>query len=72
MSAPASPLIRPAIQEEHPSDEGLGLSALLSLLPAGAYVHDDVAPAGMRELVRDLSLRAAAWGAGPRGAWRAW
>lgn len=71
MSAPVSPLIRPAIQEEH-HDEGLGLSALLQLLPAAGEVPDDDAAPVMRVLVRDLTLRAAAWGAGPQGAWRAW
>ena len=74
MSAPVYPLIRPAIQEDHHRfDEGLGLSALLELLPAAGYGQDDPATdIGVRVLVRDLSLRAAAWGAGPQGSFRAW
>lgn len=63
-----------------PADEGLGLAALLELLgpeePAAA-----VAPTRssfradgtrLRAWVQAWVHRAAEWGAGPGGAWRAW
>ena len=81
MSAPAAPTTRPSPDVlDVPADGELSLAELLDLLalerpgeapvpgrrPAGGYLT------GLRGLVREWVRRAAGWGAGPQGAWRAW
>ena len=81
MSAPVLPVTRPSIPDQYVStSEGLGLSELLDLL---ALEHSAVAPTparppagsrltGLRVRMQEWVRRAAGWGAGPQGAWRAW
>ena len=81
MIAPPALLRRPTAEEEHgPTDEGLDLMALLAALGdpdwdlIEAAVEDiaDRPGAGLRAQVGAWSQRAARWGAGPQGSWRAW
>ncbi len=61
--------------EQIPADDGLALLLdLFALEPAEEPAHR---PAGRhratpRARLRDWTRRAALWGAGPQGAWRAW
>jgi hypothetical protein len=63
----------------NPVEEGLDLGELLDLLAVPAVVEPVAPPMSVSERgaallaqVRNWSQRAAAWGAGPKGAWRAW
>ncbi|MDP9428434.1 MAG: hypothetical protein M3Q47_05930 [Actinomycetota bacterium] len=79
MSAPTTITTRPSTgTEQSPADDGLGL--LLDLfaleLPAEAPAPwrrpaDGRRPV-LRARVQEWLRRAALWGAGPQGAWRAW
>jgi hypothetical protein len=84
MSAPTCLLPRPSTEDaEVPDGEGMDLATLLALL-ALPEAEEDPAPgapgaaavsaavAELWGLVREWPHRAARWGAGPRGAWRAW
>jgi hypothetical protein len=63
-----------------PADDELSLTALMDLFgteePAGAptSLRRELrsSAARLRPWLRDLVQRAALWGAGPQGAWRAW
>ncbi len=83
MNAPHALAPRPPSLVE--PDEQTGLTALLELFSAEEPAVPTAAPveAGPRPSVRDSvvrllawtrasSQRAAAWGSGPQGAWRAW
>lgn len=81
MIAPPALLRRPtAVAEQAPADEGLDLMALLlaldepawDLIEAAAEDRTDRPGAGLRAQVGAWSQRAAQWGAGPQGSWRAW
>jgi hypothetical protein len=85
VSAPSVPVHRPSIDgEQIPANEGLSLTALLDLIgaeraaavtaPAPAPAHPPIAEQrpGLRECIQDWVRRAADWGAGPQGSWRAW
>lgn len=61
--------------------EGLDLTALLELFDGDLLATTTEAPSSwptagaateLGTRVRELSVRAAGWGAGPQGAWRAW
>jgi hypothetical protein len=83
VSAPAPPITRPT-EHGHAPEEGLGLAELLDLLgvPADAAADVPTVPAELAELaarvgalpevLRGWSRRAAGWGAGPEGSFRAW
>ncbi|WP_147251751.1 hypothetical protein [Blastococcus sp. TF02-8] len=66
MNAPGLPLHAPVPAAGRPDD---GLALVLDLM-----AHEAPAPAGpgWTERAQDWAQRAAAWGEGPRGAWRAW
>jgi hypothetical protein len=79
VSAPTTIPTRPSTGTGHnPADDGLGL--LLDLfgleLPAEApapWRRPAVRQrAALRARMREWQRRAALWGAGPQGAWRAW
>jgi hypothetical protein len=79
VSPPAVPVSRSSIHAPQVSTgEGLNLAGLLDLLaaerPAQASPRrSSRSPgAGLREGMHRWVRRAAAWGAGPQGAWRAW
>ena len=84
MSAATAVLSRtPAADEDTAPSEGLTLADLLDVLGAAADAElaaggsgDGDAPElpglGLRERVQGWTELAAAWGAGPRGSWRAW
>jgi hypothetical protein len=59
---------------QSPPDEGLGLLMhLFDTAPAAlAPPADARSPIDLAARVRGWVRRAAAWGAGPQGAWRAW
>jgi hypothetical protein len=76
VSTPSTTLPRTSIQvEDTPADDGLALLLnLFAFEPAGEPARR---PAGRRRAtprarVQDWTRRAALWGAGPQGAWRAW
>jgi hypothetical protein len=76
VSTPSTTLPRTSTQaEDTPADDGLALLLdLFALEPAEEPAHR---PAGRhratpRARLRDWTRRAALWGAGPQGAWRAW
>ncbi len=83
MNAP--PALAPAPPRLVEHDEQTGLTALLELfsaeepatgtpLAARRQLRPSLRASGARALAwtRESSRRAAAWGAGPQGAWRAW
>ena len=76
MSTPSTTLPRTSTQaEDTPADDGLAL--LLDLFALEPAEEPARRPAGRhratpRERLRDWTRRAALWGAGPQGAWRAW
>ena len=88
MSAPAVVLHRPSVQSEQGADDVLNLGQLLDLFSADGDPNEPVSPPvavgrAVGELGVDLAVRlrgklqvwsgrAAAWGSGPQGAWRAW
>ncbi|MGY1823852.1 hypothetical protein [Geodermatophilus sp. SYSU D00079] len=79
MSAPAVLVPHfPSTAERSTADDGLSLlmDMFASEPPAGAEPsapHERGARrAALRAQVQDLVRRAADWGAGPQGAWRAW
>ena len=60
---------------QRPTDDGLTLlQDLFALEPAEEPQRRpaDRSRIGTRARVRDWTRRAALWGAGPQGAWRAW
>ena len=70
MSAPTT-----TRSEQRPTDDGLALLLdLFALEPAEEPQRrpTDRSRIGTRARVRDWTRRAALWGAGPQGAWRAW
>jgi hypothetical protein len=71
----------PTSAEQPPADDGLTLlmDMFRSEPPAGPRPHVPHVPhvrgsrrAALRAQVQDWVQRAANWGAGPQGAWRAW
>jgi hypothetical protein len=59
------------------STEGLliddGIALLLDLMePAPAPAAGPAPGSGWAAMAQEWSMRAASWGAGPQGAWRAW
>jgi hypothetical protein len=86
ISVNAAAMHRPSTHEQQaPADDGLSLGALLGLLAvpgdatgvpssSATAVRQAVALRGaeLRVQMREWSERAAAWGSGPQGAWRAW
>jgi hypothetical protein len=76
VSAPTTIARTPIEAEEIPADHGLSLLLDLFALESSAE-EPRRRPvgrhrAGPRARVRDWTRRAALWGAGPQGAWRAW
>jgi hypothetical protein len=76
VNALAAPVIRPSASHEAPLPDGeLSLTDLLDLFEpeeagdAGPAAGDRV---GLRARLNGWVARAAAWGSGPQGAWRAW
>ena len=67
-----------AVASTPQTDEGLDLTALLDLFDGTLRTDEEttsswpVTAADLGTRVRELSVRAAGWGAGPQGAWRAW
>ena len=76
MGAPTvTPTRTPTDVQQIPADDGLTLLLdLFALEPAEEprCPADGRHPAGLRARVQHWTRRAALWGAGPRGAWRAW
>jgi hypothetical protein len=85
LSAPAVPVTRPSLQGRHVSAvEELSLAELLDLFTPEFTPETrtaETAPAerpagshgtGLRARMQDWIQRAADWGSGPGGAWRAW
>ncbi|MGY1633047.1 hypothetical protein ACI784_15200 [Geodermatophilus sp. SYSU D01186] len=79
MSAPAVLVPHfPTAGDQSPADDGLTLlmDMLVSEPPAGPRVHvphvRGARRAALRAQLEDWVQRAANWGAGPQGAWRAW
>lgn len=76
MSTPSTTLPRTSTQAaDTPADDGLAL--LLDLFALDPAEEPARGPAGRhratpRARLRDWTRRAALWGAGPQGAWRAW
>ena len=81
MNAPTALVDRaPTLPAAHPTHDDLGLAALLDLFTPEESAS--VAPAArgalrsdaarLRAWVQTWVRRAADWGAGPGGAWRAW
>ena len=76
MSTPSTTITRtPTAAEDLPADDGLALLLDLFALEPGAEpaarAADRQRP-GTRARLQDWVRRAALWGAGPQGAWRAW
>src|SRR4051794_5931854 len=77
VSALAVPVIRPSASDEAPfPDGGLSLAELLDLLgtaePVAAGRPAARERTAVRARLREWVRRAAGWGAGPQGTWRAW
>jgi hypothetical protein len=79
VSAPTTVVPRTSIEAgEIPADDGLGLLLdLFALEPHGEAPASWRRPAGRhrpgpRAWLQEWLRRAAHWGAGPQGAWRAW
>ena len=76
MSTPSTTLPRTSIQaQDTPADDGLALLLdLFALEPAEEPARLSVGRhrVTLRARLRDWTRRAALWGAGPQGAWRAW
>jgi hypothetical protein len=76
VSTPSTTIPRTPIRaEDRPADDGLAL--LLDLFALGTVAEPAPRAAarqgpGARARLRDWVRRAALWGAGPQGAWRAW
>lgn len=76
MSTPSTTLPRPSIEAgDTPADDGLAL--LLDLFALEPVEEPVRRPAGRhraapRARLAEWTRRAALWGAGPEGAWRAW
>jgi hypothetical protein len=76
VSTPSTTLPRTSTQAaDTPADDGLALLLdLFALEPAEEPARRPVSRhrATPRARLRDWTRRAALWGAGPQGAWRAW
>jgi hypothetical protein len=76
VSAPITIPRTPIEAEEIPADDGLSLLLDLFALESSAeeprHRPVDRHRVGLRARVQDWTRRAALWGAGPQGAWRAW
>ncbi|SET98511.1 hypothetical protein [Geodermatophilus poikilotrophus] len=76
MSAPTvTPTRTPTDVQQIPADDGLALLLDLFALEPVEGPHRPAGgrqPAGPRARVQHWTRRAALWGAGPQGAWRAW
>ncbi|TFV53398.1 hypothetical protein [Blastococcus sp. TF02A-35] len=69
MNAPAHPALTPVPSAGLP-DEGLAL--VLELMAYEPAAPAPAADGGLIGRAQDWAQRAASWGEGPRGAWRAW
>src|SRR3954447_3119961 len=77
VSALAIPVTRPSASDEAPFPDGeLSLAELLDLFGTAEPVAADRPAArervSVRARLREWVRRAAGWGAGPQGTWRAW
>jgi hypothetical protein len=77
VSALAIPVPRPSASDQAPCPDGeLSLVELLDLVGTAESVAADRPAARertpLRARLREWVRRAAGWGAGPQGAWRAW
>jgi hypothetical protein len=69
VNAPGLPVHAPVPAAGRPDD---GLALVLDLMTHEPATTAPAAGPGLAARAQDWAQRAAAWGEGPRGAWRAW